>query len=326
MTQAKNSRFKEYEITPEDYKRNPKRFGTAEAAAHFPGFKHKDVETGGATIRLRHGGKGAPLLLIHGNPVTHFSWYKMAARLAEHYHVVLPDLRGYGDSSLPEPGDNHINFSFRAMAQDMVDVMEHLGFEEFFVAGLDRGGRTTHRLCMDHPERVKKVCIMDVLPNHYVWENVTKEWILRTWHWSFMAQPEPFPESLISAVPAEDFIKGRMSIRGGAGTGFLTDVAMREYVRCYTLKTITGSCRDYRATATCDCDMDRADYGNKIEMPLMLLWGGRSQSEERAKKFKSVWQEYAANIVRAEGLNTGHYIQEEDPDGLLERFIDFFRS
>ena len=160
--------------TTADYARDPNRWGTAEVAALFPGFQHLDMKTSGATIRLRHGGSGPPLLLMHGNPESHMTWYKIAAKLSQRYHVVLPDLRGYGDSSLPEPGPNHINYSFRAMAQDNVEIMEQLGFNRFFVAGHDRGGRTTFRMCLDHPERVIKATIMDVLPNYYVWTNTTE--------------------------------------------------------------------------------------------------------------------------------------------------------
>jgi pimeloyl-ACP methyl ester carboxylesterase len=170
-----------------DYRRDPTRWGSADMAAQFPGFKHLDMRTSGAVIRLRHGGSGPPLLLVHGNPVNHTCWYKVAARLAEQHHVILPDLRGYGDSSLPEPGPNNINFSFREMARDLVEVMEQLGYQRFMIAGHDRGGRTTHRLCIDQPKRIIKACIMDVIPNYHVWTNITKNWVIGTWHWGFMA-------------------------------------------------------------------------------------------------------------------------------------------
>jgi haloacetate dehalogenase len=262
-------------VSSADYVRDPNRWGTPEIAALFPGFAHVEMKTGGAIIRLRHGGSGPPLLLMHGNPLSHVSWYKIAARLSQNYHVVLPDLRGYGDSSLPEPGANHINYSFRAMAQDMVEIMEQLSYRRYFAAGHDRGGRTLHRMCLDHPERVIKACMMDVLPNYHVWTNTTKGWALASWHWLFMAQPEPFPERLMSAAGAEFFLRNRMAIRGGTGLGFLTQTAFDEYVRCYTLKTITGSCRDYRATATCDFEMDTADKDRKIATPALILWGAR---------------------------------------------------
>src|SRR3984893_10160036 len=146
--------------TEADYQRDPTRWGSVEMAAHFPGFKHLDMRTSGAVIRLRHGGSGPPLLLVHRNPENHTCWYKVAAELAQHHHVILPDLRGYGDRSLPAPGPNNVNFSFREMARDLVEVMEQFGYQRFMVAGHDRGARTTHRLCLDHAERVTKVCLM----------------------------------------------------------------------------------------------------------------------------------------------------------------------
>lgn len=312
--------------TAADYARDPTRWGSAEIAAHFPGFAHLDVRTSGAVIRLRHGGSGPPLLLVHGNPQNHTCWYKIAARLAQHYHVILPDLRGYGDSSLPDSGENHINYSFRAMSQDLLEIMDQLGYAKFSVAGHDRGGRTVHRMCMDQPERIRKACLMDIIPNHYVWTNPTKAWVVGTWHWAFMAQPEPFPERMISAVPADYFIRSRMLIRGGTGLGFLTESAMAEYIRCYTLKTITGSCRDYRATATCDFEMDAADKDNRLAMPLMLLWGARGHPPERAQKFVDIWRQYASNIAVTDPLDCGHYMQEEMPDRIHDRFTSFFND
>jgi haloacetate dehalogenase len=307
-----------------DYERAPDRWGSATIASFFPGFKHLNIATSGAVIRLRHGGSGPPLLLLHGNPQNHVAWHRVAARLAEKYHVVLPDLRGYGDSSLPEAGPDNVNFSFRAMAQDMIEVMERLGHDRFFLAGVDRGGRTAHRLCLDHPGKVIKLCLMDVLPNHYVWTNTTKNWAIGTWHWAFMAQPEPFPERMISAVPAEFFLKSRMTIRGGTGIAFFDPSAMDEYIRCYTLKTITGSCRDYRATATSDFVMDTADKDRKIDTPAMIVWGARGLPPERAREFREIWDNYASRIERAEGFNCGHYIAEEIPDILYDRFVTFF--
>ena len=308
--------------TTADYARDPNRWGSAEVAALFPGFQHLDMKTSGAVIRLRHGGSGPPLLLLHGNPESHITWYKIAARLAQRYHVILPDLRGYGDSSLPEPGPNHINYSFRAMAQDNVEIMEQLGYRRYFVAGHDRGGRTTHRMCLDHPERVIKGAIMDVLPNYYIWTNTSKEWAMASWHWLFMAQPEPFPERMMSAAGAEFFLRSRMQIRGGTGLGFLTEAAFNEYVRAYTLKTITGSCRDYRACATCDFEMDTADKDRKVANPLLILWGARGP--DRSNEFINVWRKFATNIQGFEGLPCGHYMQEEVPERVYDHFVKFF--
>ena len=157
-----------------DYRRAPNLWGSAKVASWFPGFEHRNMATSGAVIRLRHGGSGPPLLLLHGNPQNHVAWHRVAAPLAQRYHVILPDLRGYGDSSLPEAGPDNVNYSFRAMAQDVVEIMDQLGHKRFFVAGVDRGGRVAHRLCLDQPDRVTKVCLMDVIPNYYIWTHPTK--------------------------------------------------------------------------------------------------------------------------------------------------------
>jgi haloacetate dehalogenase len=304
------------EATSADYARDPTRWGSAEVAALFPGFRHLDVRTKGAVIRVRHGGSGPPLLLLHGNPNNHVSWHAIAARLAERYQVVLADLRGYGDSSLPEPGPNHINYSFRAMAEDMIEVMENLGHQRFFLAGNDRGARTSHRLCLDHPDRVMKLCLLDMLPNYYVWTNVNKGWAVNDWHWLFMAQPEPFPETLMSAVSAEWFLRSRDRNKQPP------KIVFDEYVRCFTRKTITGSCRDYRAGATIDFEMDTADKDRQIGMPFLLLWGTRGKPP--TDELPTVWRKFASNLVDAQPLPTGHYMQEEAPDQVYDQFVKFF--
>src|ERR1700733_2664467 len=164
------------EATSADYARDPARWGSAEVAALFPGFKHLDMRTKGAIIRVRHGGSGPPMLMLHGYPNNHVLWYAVAARLSQHYHVVLPNLRGYGDSSLPEPGPNNSNYSLRVMAEDMIEVMENLGHQRFFLVGHDRGARASHRMGLDHPDRVMKLSLLDMLPNYYAWTNTNKNW------------------------------------------------------------------------------------------------------------------------------------------------------
>jgi len=306
------------EAVPADYERDPARWGSAEIAALFPGFKHLDIRTRGAVIRLRHGGSGPPLLMLHGYPVSHVSWYKIAARLSDRYHVVLADLRGYGDSSLPAPGPDNVNYSFRVMAEDMMQVMEQLGHRQFYLAGHDRGARLSHRLCLDHPERVTKVALLDMLPTYHVFTNVNKNWALGTWHWMFLAQPEPFPETLISAVPAEWFLRSR----GGAGLASQPKPVFDEFVRCWTPKTIKGACHDYRANATIDFEMDAADRGRKIATPLLVLWGTRGAPP--TDEYPRVWREYASNIVAAESFNSGHYLHWDVADQVYDRFVRFF--
>jgi haloacetate dehalogenase len=167
----------------------------------MPGFTLADIETSGSRIRLRHGGSGPPLLLLHGNPLTHVSWHAVAPRLAERFHVVAADLRGYGDSSAPAEEPDSANYSFRAMAQDQVEVMKALGHERFYVAGHDRGGRTTHRMCLDHPEKVIKAAIIDIVPTLDMWAAMNKEAAIGGWHWPFMAQPSDFPERMLGMRP-----------------------------------------------------------------------------------------------------------------------------
>jgi haloacetate dehalogenase len=292
--------------------------------ALMDGFEVRDIDTSGARIHLRHGGKGPPLLLLHGNPMNHVAWHKMAPKLAKHFHVVAMDLRGYGDSSAPEEGPNSIHFSFREMARDGVEVMEALGYQNFMVAGHDRGARTTHRMAVDHPDRVTKAAIIDVLPNHFVWNNTSKEWATRSWHWLFMVQPPPFAETMMGSVPARWFMEQKLS-KPGIGLGFFDAEAFEEYVRCFNEKTISGSCADYRACASCDLDMDTADFeaGNKARQPLLILWGSRSHTEGVHGDVLAVWKQYADNVTGG-GINCGHYVNEEAPAETLDWFMKFF--
>src|SRR6266853_5472491 len=306
------------EASPQDYVRDPTRWGSPEVAALFPGFKHLDMRTKGAVIRVRHGGSGPPLLLLHGYPNNHVLWYAVAARLAERYHVVLADLRGYGDSSLPESGPKGINYSLRVMAEDMIEVMENLGHPRFFLVGHDRGARLSHRMCLDQPDRVMKLCLLDMLPNYYAWTNTNRTRVTVAWHWLFMAQPEPFPETMISAVSAEWFLKT------AGGNRKAPKIVLDEYIRCWTKKTITGACRDYRAFAGIDFEMDSTDKDRQIGMPLLILWGSRGAPP--TQEYPTVWRKFASNLVDAQPLPTGHYLQEEAPDQVIDHFIKFFTT
>lgn len=283
----------------------------------FEGFEQRQITTSGTTINLVKGGSGPGLLLLHGYPQMHAMWHKIAPRLAQDFTVVAADLRGYGDSGKPHGDPAHLTYAKRAMAQDQVEVMQQLGFETFNVVGHDRGARVSHRMCLDHPERVMKVSILDMLPTYHTWTNTSREWALGTWHWSFLAQPEPFPQTMINAVGGAWFLTNRGNIPRQR-----PKLVMDEFIRCFTPKSISGACRDYRAGATIGFEMDAADKDKQITTPLMVLWGTRGAPP--TDEFPTVWRRYARNLVSIEPLATGHYIQEEMPEQCLERFFRFF--
>lgn len=291
----------------------------------FEGFTRTEIEARGARIHLRHGGEGPPLLLLHGNPLSHVSWHKVAPVLARKFHVVAADLRGYGDSVGPEEGgDNHENYSFRAMAEDQVEIMERLGYREFFAAGHDRGARTVHRMCLDHRDRVRRAAVIDILPNYHIWTHASKNWAMKSWHWLFMAQPYDLPERMMAGVPAQWFMEKKLS-KPGIGLGFFDKEAFAEYVRCFTWKTIRGSCEDYRACATCDFEMDAADReaGRRVECPLLVLWGGKSHTGTVYGDVLSVWREYAREVSGG-AIDCGHYVPEEAPEETAAALLRHF--
>lgn len=288
----------------------------------FEGFETRDLDTSGAHIHFRHGGDGPPLLLLHGNPMSHVSWHRIAPRLAENFHVVAMDLRGYGDSSAPEPEPGDLNYSFGAMALDGVEVMESLGYTEFFAAGHDRGARTAHRMGLNHADRVQRLAIIDILPSHHVWSNADAAWAKKSWHWVFMLQP--CAEEMMGAVPARWFMEQKLS-KPGIGLGFFDPVAFDEYVRCFTEKTIRGSCADYRACATCDFEQDGKDFdaGNKLTMPTLVTWGARSHTGTVWGDILPIWQRYADDVTGGP-IDCGHYVPEEAPDELYAKLNVFF--
>lgn len=288
------------------------------------GFTRSKIETSGATIVTVHGGKGPPVLLMHGNPFTHLSWHKFAPRLAQEFTVVATDLRGYGDSSKPPGGDDHSGYSFRAMAQDQIEVMVQLGFNKFMAAGHDRGARVLHRMCLDHPSVVERAAIMDIIPQHYLFNNITKPWATYAYHWFFMIQPHDMPERLMSADP--DFFITRKLAKTEAGLSFFGKEALEEYKRCFrNPATVHAMCEDYRATATVDLEMDNRDVaaGRKITCPTLLLWGATG-SVGRHFKPADIWKAYAADIRGAKALPCGHYLSEEAPEETYQELRAFF--
>ena len=289
----------------------------------FEGFKQERVETSEATIHIVHGGSGPPLLLLHGYPQTHVMWHLVAPRLAEEFTVVAADLRGYGDSSKP-PGDaEHVRYSKREMARDQVEVMDRLGFESFFLAGHDRGGRVAHRMALDHPQRVRKLAVLDIVPTRTVFAHVDQYLATVYFHWFFLILPHPFPERLIGSDP-EYFIRSRFAgLSSGARP--LADEAIAEYVRCFKdPASIHATCEDYRAAASIDLVHDGADLASKVTCPLLALWGAHGRIP-RAFDVLATWRERALD-VRGRALPCGHYLPEEAPDETLAELRAFFRD
>jgi haloacetate dehalogenase len=292
------------------------------------GFKRSEIKTGGARIVTVTGGSGPPLLLMHGNPFTHLSWLKVAPTLAREFTVVATDLRGYGDSEKPPGGDDHSGYSFRAMAQDQVEVMAALGFPRFFAAGHDRGARVLHRMCLDHPAKVTRAAVLDIVPQHYLYSHINKQWATFSWHWFFNIQPFDMPERMMGA-DSDWFIEKKLA-KTKQGLSFFDKAALAEYKRCFrNPETIHAICEDYRAAAGIDLEHDEKDMaaGRKIECPVLLLWGatggvGRNHNPGPAE----IWKGYASNIVGAKALPCGHYLSEEAPAETTAALREFFAS
>ena len=289
----------------------------------FEGFEHFQVETNDAEINAVRGGQGLPVLLLHGYPQTHAMWHRVAPKLAEDFTVVAVDLRGYGDSSKPFGSEDHATYSKRAMAADGVEVMQSLGFPSFAVVGHDRGGRVGHRIALDHPDRVTKLAVLDIVPTRHVYSTVSKDLATDYYHWFFFIQPYDLPETLIGADPGY-YLRKKL---GGWGTSLDTFApgVLAEYERCFRdPATVHASCEDYRAAASIDLVHDQADWdeGRKVECPLLALWGGRGVME-RLYDVEDVWSGYASD-VRGGPLDAGHYLAEERPEETaweLTRFL-----
>jgi haloacetate dehalogenase len=277
----------------------------------FEGFENLKIETRGTTINLVKGGAGPPLLLLHGYPQTHVMWHRIAPRLAQDFTVVAADLRGYGDSGKPHGDPEHLSYSKRVMAQDQVEVMEQLGFQSFLLVGHDRGGRVAYRLTKDHPQRVRKLATLDIIPTHRMFQIVNKEMATNTYHWFFLIQPYDFPERVIGAN-ADYFIRSRFERVKDADKVFPPE-ALEEYVRCFNdPAAIHGACEDYRAGASVDLAHDEADLEQKVSCPHLALWSATGYVG-RTQDVLQVWRDYSTD-VQGRSLPCGHYIAEELPD------------
>jgi haloacetate dehalogenase len=283
----------------------------------FEGFDLTMIDTGEATIRVRHGGSGPPLLLLHGHPQTHVMWHIVAPLLARDFTVVATDLRGYGDSSKPPTTPNHEPYSKRAMARDQIAVMRQLGFERFFVAGHDRGGRCAYRMALDHPDRVLKLAVLDIVPTGETFRRADMAFGLGYWHWFFLAQPYDLPERMIGANPDNYYFRQRE---------LFAPEALADYLRCvHDPATIHAMCEDYRAGATFDFELDEADRGrHRIACPVLALWGSRGRLEEWYDVL-AIWRDWADD-VQGRAIDCGHYLPEEAPEETHADLSTFFRA
>ena len=287
----------------------------------FPGFRLLDVATSGARIRVRTGGQGPALLLLHGYPQTHALWHKLAERLSRRFTLVCADLRGYGDSEKPPTDAEHAPYSKRAMAQDMAEVMTALGHQRFFVGAHDRGARVGHRLALDHPGRVARLATLDIAPTREMYAGTGDAFARAYWHWFFLIQPAPFPERMIGADPEAYWRKKCGS--GSAGLSPFSKEALADYLRCFAdPATIHASCEDYRAAATIDIRHDDEDGGRKLEQPLLALWGEHGVIG-RCFDPLALWR-LRADDVTGHSLPGGHYLAEELPDAVAAEFLAFF--
>jgi haloacetate dehalogenase len=250
--------------------------------------------------------------LLHGFPQSLFEWHRIAPRLAQEFTVIATDLRGYGDSSNPPDGENHSGYSKRATGQDQVEVMRHFGFDRFALVGHDRGGRVGHRMALDHPDRITKLAVLDIVPTYKLFHPVTREFATAYYHWFLLIQPAPWPESIIAKIV--DLFEDR--------AGYVDPLARAEYVRAFRDPvTAHGACEDYRASVSLDMEHDEADMDRKVACPLLALWGAHAPMH-RMYDVPATWRERASN-VSGKALPAGHFLPEELPDETLAELRAF---
>jgi haloacetate dehalogenase len=296
--------------------------GTAPAPlpSEFTELRVSRISVGEISLRVRDGGSGPPLLLLHGYPETHLAWGLIAGELAKEFTVVAPDLRGYGDSSKPASVPGHESYGKRAMAEDCVALMAQLGFDRFDVVGHDRGGRVAYRMALDSPEVVRRLTVMDVVPTGEVWARADARFALAYWHWGFLAQPHPVPERLIAHDPEFFLFDAEF---GGAIRRFPPE-AVADYARCARdPAVIEAMCEDYRAGATCDRQWDDEDRaaGRRISCPTQVLWAGKGALAAWYDTL-AIWRDWAEDVT-GQALDCGHFLTEECPGETLAAIRDF---
>ena len=286
-------------------------------------FTRQFVTANGVDLCVTSGGDGPPLVLLHGFPQTHVIWHRVAPLLAQNFTLIMPDLRGYGDSAAP-PGDaEHRHYSKREMARDIVALVDHFGFDRFALAGHDRGGRVAYRLALDHPGRVTRLCAIDIIPTLDVWEDMDTAATVSAFHWSLLAASAPLPEQLIGQNP--DLFYGALLRRWAGDFDKLDADAIAAYLGQYRDPArIHAQCEDYRAGASVDLDNDRIsrDAGEQLQCPVLLLWGTGYLSD-KAKSPASSWRKWAREVSEV-AIDCGHFVVEEEPEIAARAMLEFF--
>lgn len=297
------------------------------ASELFVGFERRTVPGEGADIAVCTAGSGPPLLCLHGYPQTHTMWHRVAPQLAEHFTVVLADLRGYGQSSTPPDTADHFAYSKRVMAADMASLMRTLGHECFAVVGHDRGARVGYRLALDHPDKISRYAALDVITTLDIWETINRKRMLRLYHWGFLAQRAPFAETWIGRDPA-GWVTGRMTRGAAELPEWLDPRTLAHDQACFSDPAhLAATCADYRAGATIDVEHDQSDRdaGRKIACPMAVFWGSRGNLVDGPDPI-ATWQPWCARDVTGCEIDAGHFIAQENPTGLMSALLPFLKS
>lgn len=289
-------------------------------ASLFAGFEERSIQTSQVRIQAYIGGKGPPLLLLHGYPQTHMMWHKIAPQLAERFTIVATDLRGYGKSEKVRGGELHINYSKRVMAQDQVEVMASLGFDNFSIVAHDRGARVAHRLALDHPNCVDKLVLLDIAPTDTMYMSTDKKFATAYYHWFFLIQPYDLPERLISSDP--DYYLRRTLGAWCKTPGSFSEEVIVHYAKAFADPgAVHSACEDYRAAAGIDLVHDAVDRDRHVSQPLLVLWGEQGVVGNSFDVL-GIWKE-RADDVRGQALPCGHFLAEEMPEALLKHLSAF---
>ena len=284
----------------------------------FSDFELSSINTKRGVIRYRKAGQGPVLLMLHGNPQTHAMWHKVAPELVNQYTVICPDIPGYGKSFKPIISNNHSTYSKINMALDIINFMELLGFDKFQIVAHDRGARIAHRMALDFPEKIIKMMLLDIIPTIEHFERTNMEFAMGYYHWFWLAQRSPIPESVINKAPEEWFFAH--TSREEKDKNFFDPIALNDYLDCVkNPETIKAICEDYRAAATIDLIDDKKSRDNniKIKAPTLVLWGNKGKLEQWYEPL-SIWQNYCSSDLRGNAINSGHYLAEENPDEIIK--------